>query len=266
VDRTVTRALEARGLSLRADGVPVLESIDLEVGEWEIVAVVGPNGAGKTTLLDVVTGVERPQRGTVLFRGADVTAFPAHERVSLGMARTWRGRTGIPALSLMENLHLAQHAHVRYGAVSGMVGAPGTFLEERELSRNAEEILDFLGLWELRGIAAGALPSEVRWRGDLAMALATDPTFLVMDEPSAGLDTREARELAETLSFLRSDLNLTILLAEHHLPLALETCDFVYAMSAGRLAARGRPAEIRRDPDLAAAYLGERPGRTDATA
>jgi branched-chain amino acid transport system ATP-binding protein len=261
----VTFALETSGLTLRAGGIHALDAVDLEVGEWEIVGVVGPNGAGKTTLLDALTGLERPQRGTVRFRGRDVTGLPPHERAAMGLARTWRDPRGVPSLSIMDNLLLAQHAHVRYGWLGGMAGAPGTFLEERELARNAEEILDFLGMWDLRGVPVGTLPPTVHRRCDLAMALATDPTVLLMDEPAAGMDSQEREEVAQTLSLLRSELNLTILLAEHFVPLALETCDFVYVMRSGRLVARGEPAEMQRHPDLLAAYRGH-DGQEDADA
>jgi branched-chain amino acid transport system ATP-binding protein len=252
----VTLALEGRDLQLWIGGRRG-EGATVGVGEWEIVGVVGTTGAGKTTLLDVLSGIVQPRRGQVLLRGVDVTALRAYERAALGMARTFERPGAIPALTVMDNVLLAQHGHVRYGWLGGMWGWPGTFFEERELARNGEEILDFLGMWDLRAVPVAELPRKAQRRCDLAMALATDPTLLLMDEPSSGLEPPEVNDLAGELSALRSELNLTILLAEHHLPLVADTCDFAYAMSAGRLVARGDPSEIARHPALVASYTGE---------
>jgi branched-chain amino acid transport system ATP-binding protein len=253
----VTFTLEARDVSLRFGGLQALDGVEIEVGEWEIVGLVGPNGAGKTTFLNVLTGIARPDQGRVRLRGADVTRVRPHRRVGMGMARTWQNLGVIPTLTALENLLAAQHAHVRYGAVGGMVGLPGTLLEERELVRNAEDILDFLGLFELRHEIVGDLPCGTQRLCDLAMALATDPTVLLLDEPSSGMGAEEGRRLGETLGLLRSELNLTILMIEHHLPLVVDVCDFVYVLNFGRLVARGEPGAIQKHPDVVAAYLGE---------
>ena len=259
----MTLALEGTGLRLGVGGRGG-EGATVEVGEWEIVGVVGPTGAGKTTLLDALSGIVRPRRGVVRIRGVDVTALPAHQRAAMGVARTFERPAAVPTLTVMDNLLLAQHGHVRYGWLGGMWGWPGTFLEERELARNAEEILDFLGMWDLRRVPAGELSWKARRRCDLAMALATDPTVLLMDEPSAGMDAAEVQDLAGELSVLRSELNLTILLAEHHVQLVAETCDLAYVMSSGQVVARGAPSEIGHHPALVASYLGEPPPPEDA--
>jgi branched-chain amino acid transport system ATP-binding protein len=253
----MTLALEARDVSVRFGGLQALDSVEIEVGEWEIVGLIGPNGAGKTTFLDVLTGVARPDRGTVRLRGANVSRLPAHRRVQMGMARTWQHLGLVSTLTVLDNLLAAQHGHVRYSAIGGIVGLPGTLLEERELVRNAEEILHFLGLPELRDERAGDLPSGIQKLCDMAMALATDPTVLLLDEASSGMSQDEARRLGQILAFLRSELNLTIVMSEHRAPLVMDTCDFVYVLNAGRLLARGEPATIRNHPDLVAAYLGE---------
>jgi branched-chain amino acid transport system ATP-binding protein len=246
----MTLVVELRDVEVRREDERVLEGIDVEVGEWEIVGIVGPKGSGKTALLDTVTGIVTPQRGMVRIRGVDVTRVPAHQRASLGLARTWSEPAAVPELSVLDNLLLAQHAHVRYGWVAAVAGAPGTFLEERELARNAEEILDFLGAWDIRGVPFGGLPDRLRRRCGLAMALATDPTTLVMDEPSMGADADERRELAETLEVLRSDLNLTILVAESSPSEAVQGCDFVYAMTGGRIRSKVEPdVQSRVEPD-----------------
>ena len=253
----MTRALEVKGLTARRGGIRALDSVDVEVGEWEIVGLVGPDGAGKTTLLDTVTGVVRPARGTVHLRGIDVTGLPPHRRTAMGLARTWEDHGAVPTLTLMENLLTAQHGHIRYSSIGGMVGSPWTFFEERELRHDAEEILEFLELWDLRNRPAGRLSLALRRRLDVALALATDPTLLLLDEASTGLGPEETRELGRTLSVLRSELGLTVLLAEHDARMALEVCDYVYVLNSGRVLAKGPPEAIREEAQVAAAYLGE---------
>jgi len=256
----MTRALEVRDVSLRFGGLQALSEVSIDVGEWEIVGLIGPNGAGKTTFFNVITGIYKPDRGRVLFQGRDVTRMPTHQRVRLGMGRTWQNLGVVPTLTVMDNLLTAQHAHVRYSPLGALLGLPGSFFEERELKRNAEEILDFLGLLDLADEQVGGLPYGTQKLCDLAMALATDPQILLLDEPSSGMGPEEAHQLGDTLRFLRDSLNLTILMIEHHVPLVVGVCDYVYVLSFGELLAKGPPAEIQRHPDVIAAYLGDEAG------
>ena len=253
----MTRALEVRDVSLRFGGLQALNEVSVDVGEWEIVGLIGPNGAGKTTFFNVLTGIYRPDSGRVLFRGQDVTRMPTHQRVRLGMGRTWQNLGVVPTLTVIDNLLTAQHAHIRYSPLGALLGSPGSFLEERELKRNAEEILDFLGLLDLADEQVGGLPYGTQKLCDLAMALATDPQILLLDEPSSGMGPEEAHQLGQTLQYLRDSLNLTILMIEHHVPLVVGVCDYVYVLSFGELLAKGPPAEIQSHPDVIAAYLGD---------
>ena len=157
-------------------------------------------------------------------------------------------------------LFRSQHSHVRYGALTGIVGAPNTFFEERSLRRDAEEVLEFLGLRNVANELVGELPYGTQKLCDLAMALATDPDLLLLDEPSSGMSPEEAHQLGDTLRFLRDSLNLTILMIEHHVPLVVGVCDYVYVLSFGRMLAKGEPGEIQRHPEVITAYLGEEAG------
>jgi branched-chain amino acid transport system ATP-binding protein len=243
-------------MSIRFGGLQALEAVDLDVGEWEIVGLIGPNGAGKTTFFNCLMSIYRPDRGTVRYRGKDVTRAATHRKAALGMGRTWQNLGVIPSLTVLENVLTAQHAHVRYGAVAGMLGSPRSFAEEAELRVNAEEILDFLGLLPVAAESVDGLPYGTQKMCDLAMALATDPEILLLDEPSSGMGPEEAEQLGETLRFLRDSLNLTILMIEHHVPLVVGLCDYVYVLNFGRLLAKGPPAEIQEHPEVIAAYLG----------
>jgi branched-chain amino acid transport system ATP-binding protein len=252
----VTHILESRGVSIRFGGLQALEDVDVDVGEWEIVGLIGPNGAGKTTFFNILTGLYKPDRGSVHYRGEDVSKLPTHKRAVLGMGRTWQNLGVVPTLSVIENIMTAQHTHIRYGVLSGLLGSPPTFFEERALRRDAEEILEFLGLQDVARELVGELPYGTQKLADLAMALATDPDLLLLDEPSSGMSPEEAHQLGDTLRFLRDSLNLTILMIEHHVPLVVGVCDYVYVLSFGRMLARGEPGEIQRHPEVIAAYLG----------
>jgi branched-chain amino acid transport system ATP-binding protein len=259
----VTKVLEVSGLSIRFGGLQALDDVSLEVGEWEIVGLIGPNGAGKTTFFNCLMSIYKPDRGTVVYRDKDVTKLATHRKAAMGMGRTWQNLGVIRSLSVLDNVLIAQHAHVRYGALAGILGSPGSFSEEAELRLNAEEILDFLGLLPLAREPVGGLPYGTQKTVDLAMALATDPELLLLDEPSSGMGPEEAHRLGETLRFLRDALNLTILMIEHHVPLVVGLCDYVYVLNFGKLLAKGEPREIQEHPDVIAAYLG---GEARATA
>jgi branched-chain amino acid transport system ATP-binding protein len=252
----MTTVLEARDVAIRFGGLQALDGVSVEVGEWEIVGLIGPNGAGKTTFFNCLMSIYRPDRGAVRYRGRDVTRLPTHRKAGMGLARTWQNLGVIPTMTVIENVLTAQHAHVRYGAVAGMLGAPRTFTEEASLRVDAEEILDFLGLLPVAEERVEGLPYGTQKMCDLAMALATDPEVLLLDEPSSGMGPEEAHQLGETLRFLRSSLNLTILMIEHHVPLVVDVCDHVYVLNFGRMLASGEPAEIQRHPEVVAAYLG----------
>jgi len=253
----MTGVISVRDLSIRFGGLQALDGIDLDVGEWEIVGIIGPNGAGKTTLFNCVTGIYRPDDGTVSYRAEDITNLPTHKRAALGIGRTWQNLGVDRSMTVMENVLTAQHHHVRYQALAGILGGPASFAEEGELRQNAEEILYFLGLLPLSKEIVGGLPYGTQKVCDLAMALATDPDLLLLDEPSSGMGPQEAHQLGETLRFLRDSLNLTIVMIEHHVPLVVGVCDYVYCFNFGRLLAKGKPEEIQRHPDVVAAYLGE---------
>lgn len=256
--------LEVRGCSVRFGGVQAVQDVSLRVGEWEIVGVIGPNGAGKTTTFNVVTGFTRPDTGSVWFAGRDVTRLGVHERAALGMGRTFQNLGLVRSATVRENLKAAQHLQAEYAALAGMLGAPRTFAVERALEERAERLLALLGLEEVSDAPVAALPYGVRKRVELAAVLATDPDVLLLDEPSSGMGPEEASQLGRTLLSLRRDFGLTIVMIEHHVPLVVGVCDYVYCLNFGRLLAEGGPDEVRRHPEVVRAYLGEDPDESRA--
>src|SRR5438105_10898703 len=154
----MTQILESRDISIRFGGLQALDGIDVDVGEWEIVGLIGPNGAGKTTFFNCLMGLYKPDRGSVVYRGQDVSKLATHKRAALGIGRTWQNLGVVPTLSVLENVMTAQHTHVRYNVLPGLLGAPNSFVEERALRRDAEEILEFLGLNQVAKEPVAELP------------------------------------------------------------------------------------------------------------
>ena len=254
--------LEVRDLSIQFGGLKALDGVNLDVNEWEIVGLIGPNGAGKTTFFNCVMGVYAPTRGSVHYRGQDVTMLPTFRRTTLGLGRTFQNVGLVKSLPVMENMLIAQHAKVRYGAVSGMFGLPATWSEERALRENALEILHFMGLLEHRDTRVSSLPYGLQKLTEIAAVLSSDPDMLLLDEPTSGMSPEEAHAFGDLLLKLRTELNLTVLMIEHHVPLVVAVCDHVYVLNFGKLLAEGRPQEIQRHPEVVAAYLGDE-GETD---
>jgi branched-chain amino acid transport system ATP-binding protein len=249
--------LEAAELSIRFGGLQALFEVSLKVEEFEIVGLIGPNGAGKTTCFNCMTGFYRPQTGRVWFRGDDVSDLGPHERSALGMGRTFQQVGLVKSTSVLDNLLTAQHSAVEYGAVAGMLGSPTTLRAERVLRKRADAILEILQLDHLRDSPVQGLPYGTLKRVEIATALATDPDLLLLDEPSSGMGPEEAHHLGDELLELRDLFDLSILMIEHHVPLVVRVCDYVYVLNFGRLLTEGLPADVQRHPEVVAAYLGE---------
>jgi branched-chain amino acid transport system ATP-binding protein len=256
--------LETRGCSIRFGGIQAALDVSIAVGEWEIVGIIGPNGAGKTTTFDMVTGFHRPDEGSVWFAGVDVTDLPVHERTARGMGRTFQNVGLVKGATVRENVKTGQHLRAGYSTLAGLFGAPRTLAAERMLDRRAELLLEMLGLADLADARVAGLPYGTRKRVELAAVLATDPELLLLDEPSSGMGPEEAGALGETLLDLRREFGLSIAMIEHHVPLVVEVCDYVYCLNFGRVLAEGTPQEVRDHPEVARAYLGEEPGKEGA--
>lgn len=249
--------LEVRNLGIRFGGLDALAEVSVAVNEWEVVGLIGPNGAGKTTFFNCVMGVYKPTAGSVHYRDQTITTLPTHRRTTLGLGRTFQNVGLAKRLTVMENMLTAQHAKASYSVVAGVFGTPKALAEERLLRQNAIEILEFMGLAQHRDATVGALPYGLQKLSEIAAVLASDPDFLLLDEPTSGMSPEEAHVFGDLLLRLRKDLNLTVLMIEHHVPLVVRVCDYVYVLNFGRLLAQGKPHEIQRHPEVVAAYLGE---------
>ena len=234
--------LRASAVSRSFTGVQALSDVTLELHRHEVVGLIGPNGAGKSTLVNVLSGFDVPSSGTVELEERDVTGWSPHRRGRAGIARTFQHSRSFRGLSVRENVELA---------------ALGVGNRPRAARRRADELLGLLGL-DMRGeAAAGTLAHGDERKLGVARALATDPTFVLLDEPAAGLPEAEVPEFAAVVRAVRDDHDAGVLLIDHNMALVMEVCDRIHVLDQGRTLAEGSPAEIRGNLDVAAAYLGE---------
>jgi branched-chain amino acid transport system ATP-binding protein len=248
--------LQIQDMGIRFGGLVALEGVNVDVPEWEIVGLIGPNGAGKTTLFNCVMGAYQPNTGTTAYRGRDLSLLPTHRRVALGIGRTFQNIGLVRELTVLENCLVAQHPRTSYGAIGGIFGSLRSFNEERRLRTNALEVLDFFGIADLADSHLAGLPYGTLKLIEIATVTATDPDVLLLDEPTSGMGPDEAHSFGERLLELRKTLNLTVLMIEHHVPLVVGVCDYVYVMNFGKILAEGKPESVQTNPEVIAAYLG----------
>jgi branched-chain amino acid transport system ATP-binding protein len=249
--------LSARDVSIRFGGLQALNNVTFEANENEVIGLIGPNGAGKTTFFNCITGFYTPDQGDVFFEGQRITDLRPDQRTSLGLGRTFQHVGLVRSFTVLENLLVAQHRNVKYGVVSGLLGLPWANGEERVLRDRAHEVLDYLGLSALAHEQLGGLSYGMLKQVEVAAVLATDPNVLMLDEPLAGLGPEESDEFGDRLLAMRRDLDLTIVIIEHHVPFMLRVCDYIYVLNFGQLLAEGKPEVVRADRAVAEAYLGE---------
>jgi branched-chain amino acid transport system ATP-binding protein len=235
-------SLRAAGVSRAFEGVQALSGVTLELHRHEVVGLIGPNGAGKSTLVNVLTGFDFPDTGAVELEGKDVTRWRPHRRGRAGLARTFQHSRSFRGLSVRENVEVA---------------ALGVGAGPREARRRADGLLESLQLSGYERASAGSLPHGDERRLGVARALATEPRFLLMDEPAAGLPEAEVPAFAEVIRSVRGDHDVGVLLIDHNMALIMGVCDRIQVLDQGRTLAEGSPTEIRGNLDVAAAYLGE---------
>ncbi|MFD0689375.1 ABC transporter ATP-binding protein [Actinomadura fibrosa] len=247
--------LELREVTVRFDGLVALDTVSLAAPRGRVTGVIGPNGAGKTTLFNVVCGFVRPRSGEVRWRGRALARHRPHDLARLGIARTLQGLGLFPGLTVLENVMVGADRHARTGFLSGLLAAPRADRDEAALRERAMARLDELGVAGEAARRPGELPYGAQKRVALARALAAEPDLLLLDEPAAGLSVGEIEELAALIGGLRG--GPAVVLVEHHMDLVMGVCDQVVVLDFGRVIAAGAPGEVRDDPAVLTAYLGE---------
>ena len=249
--------LRIRELGMRFGGLSALEDFHLEVPPGSLYGLIGPNGAGKTTVFNIISGFLQPTQGAVYFNGHNITGMPAHEITSLGLARTFQNIRLFGDLSVLDNVLVGCHCRGRAGWWEAVARLPRYRREEKHSLARAQTLLEEVGLLDAAGEIAGRLPYGRQRRLEIARALATRPRFLLLDEPAAGLNPQETRELIFFIKEIKDRYRLTLLVIEHNLRLVMGLCEHLTVLDHGLTIAKGAPAEVRRHPAVIRAYLGK---------
>jgi branched-chain amino acid transport system ATP-binding protein len=238
-------------------GVRAISGATFEVEPGELFAIIGPNGAGKTSIFNVLSGVYRPQRGSVEFLGESILGERPHRIAARGMARTFQNIALFEHLTVLDNLMLGRHQHLGYGFLAAFVWRGRARSEELANRRVVEEIVDFLELEQWRSLPVGLLPYGVQKRVELGRALAMEPKLLLLDEPVAGMNLEETEDTARYILDIRDELDVSIIMVEHDMGLVMDLADRVMVVDFGVPITTGPPDEVQRHPDVVRAYLGQ---------
>ena len=248
--------LEVEQLGIRFGGLQAVSDFELEINDNELVGLIGPNGAGKTTIFNMLTGVYLPTSGTIRLNNKTTVGLKPYEIVKLGASRTFQNIRLFKELSVLDNVKIAFQHKMKYSVISGILRLPSFWKEEAEVEQKA---LDLLKIFNMEGYAnetAKNLPYGKQRELEIARALATDPKLLLLDEPAAGMNPQETKELMETINFIRKEFKVAILLIEHDMNLVMGICERLVVIDYGRIIATGTPDEIKKNEKVIGAYLG----------
>lgn len=249
--------LKVDNVSMVFGGLRAVSNLSMHIDEGELIGLIGPNGAGKTTAFNMVTGVYTPTEGKVYFNGQQSSGKKSYQVTQMGMARTFQNIRLFSELSVIDNVKIAYNMHVTYNLADAIV-RDGKYLSEEEfITQKALDLLKIFHLEEEAHEVAKNLPYGKQRRLEIARALATEPKLLLLDEPAAGMNPQETKELMEMIRWIRKEFNLSILLIEHDMGLVMGVCERIYVLEYGMKIAEGTPDEIKQNARVIEAYLGE---------
>ena len=248
--------LEIQNVTMQFGGLKAVDNASMEVHEDEIHALIGPNGAGKTTMFNVVTGVNIPTSGKVIFNGRDITRCSPHQVAAAGITRTFQNLQVFEGMTSLENVMVGRHLHTRSNLFNVILHTPKMVREERSCRKKSEELLAYVGLGGKEDVLAASLPYGQKRLLEIARALATEPQLLILDEPAAGMNPTESLRLMELVRKIRAG-GVSVLLVEHNMKVAMELSDIVTVLDHGQVIAEDVPEVIQRNPQVIEAYLGK---------
>lgn len=249
--------LKVDNVSMVFGGLRAVSNLSMHIDEGELIGLIGPNGAGKTTAFNMITGVYTPTEGKVYFNGQQSSGKKSYQVTQMGMARTFQNIRLFSELSVIDNVKIAYNMHVTYNLADAIV-RDGKYLSEEEfITQKALDLLKIFHLEEEAYEVAKNLPYGKQRRLEIARALATEPKLLLLDEPAAGMNPQETKELMEMIRWIRKEFNLSILLIEHDMGLVMGVCERIYVLEYGMKIAEGTPEEIKQNARVIEAYLGE---------
>ncbi|MDR3230066.1 MAG: ABC transporter ATP-binding protein [Synergistaceae bacterium] len=257
--------LRIREMTLRFGGLVAVNDLSMDIAGGSITGLIGPNGAGKTTVFNVVTGFYKPTKGVVEFMGQPLTGLPPHRVCAAGLSRTFQNIRLFQNETVLQNVMIGSYVRQKGAWWQTLFAFPAAVREEREIRERSLELLGHLGLAGQADAVSSSLPYGAQRRLEIARALATQPKFLLLDEPAAGMNPQESEELLNFIRRLRDEFDLTILLIEHDMKVVMGVCEDIWVLDRGLLIANGTPSEIRANPQVIEAYLGQTAPRSEVS-
>ena len=249
--------LEVKNLSISFGGLKAVDNFQISIEKGQLYGLIGPNGAGKTTIFNLLTGVYKPDAGSIELAGVNSTGRKTTEINQAGIARTFQNIRLFKDLSVLDNVKAGLHNHYRYSTTAGIFRFPNYFKVEKQMDERAMELLKVFGLDEECDYKASNLPYGKQRKLEIARALATEPKLLLLDEPAAGMNPNETAELMDTIRFVRDNFDMTILLIEHDMKLVSGICEELTVLNFGQVLCQGETGAVLHNPEVVKAYLGE---------